>query len=105
MLTVEQIKEKLWQQPLLFDRLCEESNWQQARYVYDTSRNIAVFLELNREEMISMFGNRPYKGDDDELIEGMFTEWKIQRAYRESFKTDKPVAWRDKPFRRIKKGS
>ncbi len=105
MLTVEQIKDKLWQQPLLFDRLCDENNWQQARYVYDTSRNIAVFLELNRKEMTSLFGNRPYRDDDDELIEGMFTEWKIQRAYRECFKDNKAVAWRDKPFRRIKKGS
>lgn len=105
MLTVEQIKEKMWQQPLLFEQLCNEGNWQQAKYVYDTTRNVAVFLELNREETITLFGNRPYRDEDDELIEGMFPEWKVQRSYRESFKKDTPVAWKDKPFQRIKKGS
>ncbi|MBE5886733.1 MAG: hypothetical protein E7284_10065 [Lachnospiraceae bacterium] len=92
MLTVEQIREKLFELPKKFDQLCMAGEWKQAKHVYDTAVNITVFMELDLEDRIQLFGNRTYKEDDDELKEGMFLEARVLRVYRESFKADSTTA-------------
>lgn len=86
MISILRAQEKLWEYAVSFSKHCAVKNWAKAKYCYTTARNIAVFLELEEEEMIELFGSRE---DPGRPVEGLFKEQDVIRALRECIKKDK----------------
>lgn len=90
MLTAKEIKDKLFRSAEEFNYHIRERHWSQAKRVYDTAVNVAVFVCLDEEDKIKLFGSRAYN-DTTPPTSGLFAESKVQRAYYEcSVKGDLP---------------
>lgn len=86
MLTAEQIREKIFRSAEEFKEYVRRKEWSRAKYAYDSASTMAVFMELPESDMAVLFGNRPYKGDDDPMERGLFDEEIASRAYDECIK-------------------
>ena len=90
MLTAREIKDKLFESAEEFNYHIRTMHWYQAKRVYDTAVNVAVFARLDEEDCIRLFGSRAYN-DTEPPTPGLFAESKVQRAYLEcSVKNDLP---------------
>ena len=69
--------DKLYEMAERFTELYREKKYMQAKYVYDTAQRVAVFLELEKEEMYKLFGH----GDDGS------EEIKYDELFRRDFVT------------------
>lgn len=78
-MTIGQLKAKLFSLPNEFNKAYNEKRYAEAKHIYETARNIAVFMELPDVEMIKLFGGRAYEHEDN----GLFSEMKVQRCYKE----------------------
>ena len=76
MLSENEILKKLYEQPKIFYEHMAKKEYAQASYCAQTARAIAVFIELNEEQLIELFGTRQY----DEPIEGLFREESVMKA-------------------------
>lgn len=73
-----------------FDLHMKNKEYQRAKHCYETAREVSVFMELDRENMDVLFGERGEKGVI--LRNGLFREDKVQEAYYETVvKKDPPV--------------
>ena len=88
MLTAEQIREKIFARAEDFKRYFREKKWPQAKYAYDSASHMAVFMELPESDMAVLFGNRPYKNDDEPIERGLFDEELVSRAYGECIRAN-----------------
>ena len=61
-----------------FKQLYGEKKWQEAREVYITAVKLSV--GLSDKEKIELFGNRPYRKNDEEEIDGLFPRWMVQKV-------------------------
>ena len=80
MLNERQIKNKLYECAERFTLHYRNKNWAAAKFAYFRARTIAAFLELPEADMIELFGNRTYKGDREELKDGLFPEAMVEKA-------------------------
>lgn len=87
MLTPEQIKEKLFEEAQVFNAYYDAKKYGPAKRSYDTARLVSAFVELPKEDSIQLFGNRSYKKDHEELTDGLFREWKVDKAVLSCIRT------------------
>lgn len=80
MLTERQIRNKLYEYADQFRGAYLRKEWARAKSLYFTAQRIAVFLELPEQDLAELFGNRPYKDDREELVDGLFPEHEVERA-------------------------
>lgn len=80
MLNERQIKNKLYECAELFTLHYWNKEWAAAKFAYFRARTVAAFLELTDADMIELFGNRAYKGDHEELKDGLFPEAMVEKA-------------------------
>lgn len=80
MLNSEEIIKGLQELAGLFNHSVQEKDWKKAKYIYDKTRNIAVFVQIPEENMLELFGSRQ---DEDNIIIGMFQEQDVQKTYYE----------------------
>lgn len=89
MLTAEQIRDKIYRRADEFKEYVSRKEWSRAKHAYDSASSMAVFMELPESDMAVLFGNRPYKDDDDPIERGLFDEELVIRAYDECIKNNK----------------
>lgn len=80
MLTERQIRNKLYEYAEMFRGAYMRKEWARANLLYFTARNVAVFLEMSEQNLAELFGNRPYKDDREEFVDGLFPEHEVERA-------------------------
>lgn len=78
MLNQKQIKEKLFNLPEVFEYEYSKGHFAQAKAAYDDAIKISVFIELEENEQIRLFGGRAF----DSEKAGLFDEKKVQAVYR-----------------------
>lgn len=89
MLTAEEIRGKIFARAEDFKQFFREKKWSQAKYAYDSASRMAVFMELPESDMAILFGNRPYKDDDDPIKRGLFDEESVQKTYDECIRANR----------------
>lgn len=68
-----------------------------AKHCYETAREVSVFMELGRENMDTLFGERGERGEV--IRRGLFCEEQVQKAYYEAVvKNDPPVEGAPPPW-------
>lgn len=80
MLSPEQIRKKLLKEAEEFNAYYDAKKYAPAKWIYDTARLISAFIDLPEPDRILLFGNRSYKEDHEELTDGLFPEWKVDKA-------------------------
>lgn len=80
MLTERQIRNKLHEYADQFRGACLRKEWARAKSLYVTAQRIAVFLELPEQDLSELFGNRAYKDDREDPVDGLFPEHEVERA-------------------------
>lgn len=80
---VEHLNQKLLEMPVKFNRHCTKKEWLSAKITYETAVKVADFMEIPMEKRFQLFGNRAYKEDWEEKIEGLFREEKVLKVYEE----------------------
>ncbi len=90
MLSAEQIREKIFSRAEIFREYVRQKNWSSAKYAYFSASTMAVFMELNESDMAILFGNRAYREDDRDPVEGgLFDEDSVIRAFDECIKANR----------------
>lgn len=101
MLEGKQIIDKLYGEADLFVHHMRKKEYPQAKFCYDTARNVAVFLELEEKRMQELFGER---GDKGEILQpGMFREEQVQKAYLECIRAGQ--TYENKRYESLQKNS
>ena len=72
--------DKLMKMPAEFNILYQEKRYAQAKRVYDTAVQVALFLEVPEETKIQLFGS---KQDENNIVNGLFNEYMVQKCYYE----------------------
>lgn len=75
-----EIRQALRQAPAEFMVYFRNKQYAKAKHCYDTARTVALFVELDKKEMLEMFGDRELE------VEGRFKEEYVQKAYWECIK-------------------
>lgn len=83
MLTTQEIRKKLFQLPERFYFHYWRNEWEKAKNVYDIAITITTFCEIEERDKIQLYGNRAYKEEWEEEIQGEFNEEHVQKAYLE----------------------
>lgn len=83
MIHAEYIADKLNYQAGRFAELMRNQEYPAAKACYDAVLTVVVFLDLPDSVKMEFFGNRPYAEDGDEIVDGLFKEELVQKAYRE----------------------
>ena len=76
MLTMEEVVDKLYQQPRLFYGQFYVKNYAVASMIEYAAHIVARFIELDEEKMLELFGSR----QGYEPVEGMFIEEDVIKA-------------------------
>lgn len=85
-MTDAEVRDKLYIYADTFKSCVSNKNWFKAKYIYESARDIAVFMELDRETMIELFGDRP---DRETIVKGAFEERLVQKVFLECMKVKK----------------
>ena len=72
---------KLLMLPKQFQEAVYQKKWGTAKYIYDTAIRVAEFLDVPEDIRKQLFGDRH---NEDNIIEGMFNEELVDKAYTES---------------------
>ena len=80
MLTERQIRNKLYEYAEMFSGAYMRKEWARAKLLYFTAQRVATFLEMSEQDLAELFGNRPYKDDREEFVDGLFQEERVERA-------------------------
>ncbi|MCM1387833.1 MAG: hypothetical protein NC231_10925 [Bacillus sp. (in: Bacteria)] len=86
MLNSDEVLMKIYELPQVFNRSMANKDYPQAKCCYDTARTVALFMELDEEQMKGLFGERGERGAI--IRTGLFSEEKVQKAYLECIKKD-----------------
>ena len=87
MLTQQEILRKLDDLAEQFDIYFKNKQYGRAKSLYDTARNVAVFVQLQEDDMIKLFGRQ----DPEDPEEGKFKLAEVQKCYfEESVRYGKP---------------
>lgn len=80
MLTERQIRNKLYEYAEMFSGACMRKEWARAKLLYFRAQTVATFLEMPEQDLAELFGNRPYKDDNEDFVDGLFPEERVERA-------------------------
>ena len=89
MLTERQMRNKLYEYAEMFRGAYMRKEWARAKLLYFTAQNVALFLEMSEQELAELFGNRPYKDDREDFVDGLFPEHEVERASWECIRINK----------------
>lgn len=89
MLTEQEVKDKLYDYADQFRIRCQRKEWVAAKMLYFRAQTVATFLQFTDAEFAALFGNRPYKDDREELVDGLFPEHEVERASWECIRIHK----------------
>lgn len=81
MIEDRRIWQKLDELAATFNNHIRAKRYTQAKYCYDTARNVSVFLEMDEKESQMLFGSKKSKGEIEK--EGIFKEELVQKVYFE----------------------
>ena len=84
MLDNRDIEKKLFELPLIFKEHMQCGRYPEAKACYDTARTAALFIELEKDKMTELFGERGERGVC--IVKGLFMEDQVQKAYLECIK-------------------
>lgn len=79
MIANAQIEKDLFGMPEQFKEHMRRKEYAQAKYCYDTARTVALFVHLEQDKLLELFGSR----QTDPPAEGLFPELQVQKAYEE----------------------
>lgn len=71
---------KLLRLPQQFKEAAYQGKWCTAKYIYDTAIRVTEFMDVPENIRKQLFGD---KQDEDNIIEGMFNEELVDKAYTE----------------------
>lgn len=80
MLESRELVDKLYASVPVFREHMANKKYAQAKHVYETARNFAVFMQLDEKDMAELFGSRE---DEEKVVIGKFPEEDVQKAYFE----------------------
>lgn len=80
MLTERQIRNKLYEYAEMFSGAYMRKEWARAKLLYFRAQTVATFLEMPEQDLAELFGNRPYKDDREDFVDGLFQEERVERA-------------------------
>lgn len=80
MLTERQMRNKLYEYAEMFRGAYMRKEWARAKLLYFTAQHVALFLEMSEQELAELFGNRAYKDDREDFVDGLFPEYEVERA-------------------------
>ena len=80
MLTERQIRNKLYEYAEMFRDAYMRKEWARAKLLYFTAQMVAIFFEMSEQDLAELFGNRPYKDDREDFVDGLFPEHEVERA-------------------------
>lgn len=103
MLSEKEIRKKVYELADYFKHYYQKKDWHRAKASYLTASTVAVFVQMSDEEKAELFGNRPYKDDREELIDGLFPERQVERVYLECIKRND--TYENLQFKKIQKNS
>lgn len=103
MLSVEEIRKKIFDQAAMFKHHYERKEYARAKAAYTTARTVAVFVELPEPDMIELFGSRSYT-DTVPPTDGLFYESQVQKAFLECIKKNEGL-YENMNFEKCKKNS
>ncbi len=75
-----------------FNELYDKREYTRAMFAYHTASSVAVFLEMDREEMNFFFGTANTEETDEK---GLFDRDRVHRAQWECILLDRPVPYVD----------
>ncbi len=75
-----------------FNELYDKREYTRAMFAYHTASSVAVFLEMDREEMNFFFGTANTEETDEK---GLFDRDRVHRAQWECIVQDRPVPYVD----------
>lgn len=81
LLSGKALLDKLYDQPELFRHYIQNKMWSEAKYCYDKTSCVLLFLEADEKMLKEFFGERGERGVI--LHEGLFPESLVQKAYEE----------------------
>lgn len=85
-MTERQMRNKFYEYAEMFRGAYMRKEWARAKLLYFTAQNVALFLEMSEQELAELFGNRPYKDDREDFVDGLFPEHEVERASWECIK-------------------
>lgn len=80
MISKDEALNKLYDLPVRFRTCMHNRQYANAKYIYDKAIILASFLEVDIETKITLFGNTPYKEEEDPYRDGMFPEAMVKRC-------------------------
>jgi hypothetical protein len=75
-----------------FNELYDKREYTRAMFAYHTASSVAVFLEMDREEMNFLFGTANTEETDEK---GLFDRDRVHRAQWECIMLDRPMPYVD----------
>lgn len=82
MLTGAEIKKELFELSDQFKWHMDRKEYAQAKYCYDTALTVSMFIQLEPEKRLKLFGSR----QEDKPVEGLFREEDVLKATEECFR-------------------
>lgn len=79
---IEQVRDRLFELPDIFNNYYWNKEYYKAKSTYDTARTVALFIRLDEDDMLLLFGER----DKDKVVKGLFDEELVQNAYWDCIK-------------------
>ena len=86
MLKEKELLDKLYELPERFKAYMDNKDYPRAKHCYDTAVTAAVFMEIDEERSLELFGERGECGVI--LRPGLFPEESVQKAYLECIKSN-----------------
>lgn len=84
MLTQQEITKKIYDLADQFESMYRNKQYKRAKHIYDTARNVAVFVELPESDMFELFYNHNPDESKDAIPEwGRFNMDHVQKCYYE----------------------
>ena len=80
MLTERQMRNKLYEYAEMFSGAYMRKEWARAKLLYFRAQTVATFMEMSEQDLAELFGNRAYKDDREEFVDGLFPEERVERA-------------------------
>ena len=94
--------DKLYDQPELFIHYMRNKKWSEAKYCYDQTECVLLFLGADEEMLNEFFGERGERGAV--LREGLFKEELVQKAYYEAA-VKRDGGYENKKYKPLQKNS
>lgn len=79
MLTGQEIEQKIFSLADQFKRHMSRKEYAQAKHCYDTAMTVSLFVGLEAEKKLELFGSR----QEEPAMEGIFKEKDVQKAVYE----------------------